>query len=114
MPPCLFLKTQRFGDWIQSPSSGKNLLNWTQSIELVPISGPLCQLQDWVYKPNTEQTICENQENIKLLKLHTYEALHQRSIMIEIILERSNIPFGTNTRKTNFPTQTKFDRVAVS
>jgi hypothetical protein len=33
-------KTQRFGDWILSPSSGKNLLTWAQSIELVPISGP--------------------------------------------------------------------------
>jgi hypothetical protein len=27
-------KTQRFGDWILSPSSGKSLLSWAQSIEL--------------------------------------------------------------------------------
>jgi hypothetical protein len=31
--------TQRFGDWILSPSSGKNISSWAQSIELVPISG---------------------------------------------------------------------------
>jgi hypothetical protein len=35
-----FLLKQYFGDWILSPSSGKNLLSWAQSIELVPISGP--------------------------------------------------------------------------
>jgi hypothetical protein len=32
-----FYLKQRFGDWILSPCSGKNLLNWTQSIELVHI-----------------------------------------------------------------------------
>jgi hypothetical protein len=36
----LFLfKTQRVGDWILSPSSGKSIFSWAQSIELVPISG---------------------------------------------------------------------------
>jgi hypothetical protein len=29
----LLLKTRRFGDWILSPSSGKSLLSWAQSIE---------------------------------------------------------------------------------
>jgi hypothetical protein len=39
-----------------------------------------------VYKPNRAQTICESKENIKLLKLHTYdEALHQRGMSTEII-----------------------------
>jgi hypothetical protein len=33
----LYLK-QCFGDWILSQSSGKSLLSWTQSIELVPVS----------------------------------------------------------------------------
>jgi hypothetical protein len=28
------LKTQRFGDWILSPSSGKIFLSWVQSIEI--------------------------------------------------------------------------------
>jgi hypothetical protein len=32
----------------------------TQSIELVPIFGQLCQLQDGVHKSNTTQTICES------------------------------------------------------
>jgi hypothetical protein len=36
---CFYLKTQRFGDWIPSPSSGKNLPSWAQSIQLVPVSG---------------------------------------------------------------------------
>jgi hypothetical protein len=39
--PVLYLK-QRFEDWILSPSSGKNLFVWAQSIELVPISEMLC------------------------------------------------------------------------
>jgi hypothetical protein len=39
---CFFLfKTQRFGDWILSPSSGKSLHSWPQSIQPVPISGPI-------------------------------------------------------------------------
>jgi hypothetical protein len=29
-------------------------------------------------------------------------------------LERSDTPYGTNTRKTNFPTQTTFDGAVVS
>jgi hypothetical protein len=37
--PFSLFKTKRFGDWILSPSSGKNLLIWAQSVELVPISG---------------------------------------------------------------------------
>jgi hypothetical protein len=32
--PVLYLK-QRFGDWILSLSSGKNLLSWAQSVKLV-------------------------------------------------------------------------------
>jgi hypothetical protein len=37
---CFFLlfKTQSVGDWILCPSSGKSLLSWAQSTELVPIS----------------------------------------------------------------------------
>jgi hypothetical protein len=35
-------------------------LGGAPSIELVPISGYLCQHQDGVYKPNTAQTICES------------------------------------------------------
>jgi hypothetical protein len=31
--PVFYLK-QRVGDWILSPSSGKNLLSWAQSLEL--------------------------------------------------------------------------------
>jgi hypothetical protein len=33
---CFLFKTQRFGDWILSPSSGKSLLSWAQSIGLSP------------------------------------------------------------------------------
>jgi hypothetical protein len=29
-------------------------------------------------------------------------------------LEKSNTPYGANTRKTNFPTQPAFDGVVVS
>jgi hypothetical protein len=32
-------KKQRFGEWTLFPSSGKSLLRWAQSIELVHISG---------------------------------------------------------------------------
>jgi hypothetical protein len=39
----VFIYKQRFGDWILSPSSGKSLLSWAQSIELVPTSGHLYQ-----------------------------------------------------------------------
>jgi hypothetical protein len=35
---CYFYLKQRFGDWILSPTSGKSLLSWAQSIELVLIS----------------------------------------------------------------------------
>jgi hypothetical protein len=35
----VFYLNERFGHWIQSPSSGKGLLGWARSIELVPISG---------------------------------------------------------------------------
>jgi hypothetical protein len=35
-----FIKKQRFGYWTLSPASGKSLLSWAQSIEIVPISGP--------------------------------------------------------------------------
>jgi hypothetical protein len=38
----------------------QNLLSWTQSIVLFPISGHLYQHQDGVYKPITAQTICES------------------------------------------------------
>jgi hypothetical protein len=47
--------------------------------------GHLCQLQDGVHKSYTAQTISESQENIELLKLHMYEALHQRRISIDVI-----------------------------
>jgi hypothetical protein len=36
---CFFYLKQHFRGWILSPSSGKNLLSWTQSIQLVPVSG---------------------------------------------------------------------------
>jgi hypothetical protein len=62
-----------------------NLLSWAQLIELAPISRHLDQHQDGVYKPSTGQTICESYENINFLKLYTYEALRQRTIMTEII-----------------------------
>jgi hypothetical protein len=43
-----------------------------------------------------------------------YEALHQRTIKIEIITgERRNSLYGTNTGKTNFPTQSTLDEVVV-
>jgi hypothetical protein len=35
----ILFKTQRIRDWISSPSSGKILLNWCQSIEQIPVSG---------------------------------------------------------------------------
>jgi hypothetical protein len=38
---CL-LKTEHFGDLIVSASSGKSLLSWAQTIELVPISETFC------------------------------------------------------------------------
>jgi hypothetical protein len=28
--PCLFFKTQRFGDWIMSPEIGTSSIDWTQ------------------------------------------------------------------------------------
>jgi hypothetical protein len=37
--PIFLLKTQCFGDWKLSPSSGESLLSWTQPTELVPIPG---------------------------------------------------------------------------
>jgi hypothetical protein len=33
-PSCFIFKTQHFGDWIPSPSSGKSFLSWAQSIAL--------------------------------------------------------------------------------
>jgi hypothetical protein len=33
----LIFKTQRIGDWILSPSSGKGLFRWAQSIEVLSI-----------------------------------------------------------------------------
>jgi hypothetical protein len=37
--PCFSFKTQHFIDWILSPFSGKSILSWAQSIDLVPICG---------------------------------------------------------------------------
>jgi hypothetical protein len=54
-------------------------------MELVPISGHMCQHKDGVYKPSTAQIICESYESIKLLKTHMHKALHQRTITTEII-----------------------------
>jgi hypothetical protein len=56
--PCLYYKTQRFGDWILFPCLGKTY--WAQATELVPISGHLYQHRDGVYKPSTTQTICKS------------------------------------------------------
>jgi hypothetical protein len=36
---CFLCKPLRFGDWILSPPSGKSLISWIQSIQLVPVSG---------------------------------------------------------------------------
>jgi hypothetical protein len=36
------IKNQRIRHWTLSPSSGKNLLSWAKSIELVPVSGLSC------------------------------------------------------------------------
>jgi hypothetical protein len=38
-PPVSIWNTQRFGDWILSPSSGESLLSWVSSIDLVPTYG---------------------------------------------------------------------------
>jgi hypothetical protein len=44
----LFLPyTQRFGDWILSPFSGKNFLSWVQTTELVPFSRHQYQHNLW-------------------------------------------------------------------
>jgi hypothetical protein len=39
--------------------------------------------------------------------------VHQRTIKIEISLEKQNSAYGTNARKTNFPTQCTLDGVVV-
>jgi hypothetical protein len=46
-PFCLYYKIQRFGYWILSPSSGKNLLSWAQSIELR--TGDRTSSIDWAH-----------------------------------------------------------------
>jgi hypothetical protein len=51
--------------------------------------------------------------NIKILKNYTYAALHQRTIKTEIITGGCDTPYGTNTRKTNFPTQSTLDGIVV-
>jgi hypothetical protein len=48
---CFLFETQCFGYWILSPSSGKSLLIWVQSIELVPISGDRDLMTDRIHSP---------------------------------------------------------------
>jgi hypothetical protein len=71
--PVFYLK-QHFGDWILSPSSGKNLLCWGQLTEVVRISGHQQQpkigyINQPQYKPSAK--VKAHFKNIK--KLHTYE-----------------------------------------
>jgi hypothetical protein len=42
-----------------------------------------------------------------------YEALHQRTIEIEAITRETSSKYGTNTRNTNFLTQSTLDGVVV-
>jgi hypothetical protein len=58
----LFLfKTQRFGDWILSPSLGVTCLVGAQSIELVPVSG------DWFMSPSLGVTCLVGAQSIELV-----------------------------------------------
>jgi hypothetical protein len=79
-----------------------NQLSWAQSIELVPISwhqhqhelGYINQAQ---YKPSARVKTNVNKE------LHTYEALHQRIIRIEVIIGEIISLNGTKIKKQIFP-----------
>jgi hypothetical protein len=41
------------------------------------------------------------------------EALHQRTITIDVITRETNSAYGTNTKNTNFPTLSTLDGVVV-
>jgi hypothetical protein len=58
----LFLfKNRRFGHWILSPSSGKRLLSWAQSIQLVH---------------KQENSTLDNIKKITVLTYHSHKLLH--------------------------------------
>jgi hypothetical protein len=40
-----------------------------------------------------------------------YEALYQSTVRIEVIIGETNSQYGTNTKNTNFPTQSSLDGV---
>jgi hypothetical protein len=42
-----------------------------------------------------------------------YEALHQRTIRVEVITEETNSLYGTNSKNTNFPIQSTLVGVVV-
>jgi hypothetical protein len=70
----LFFYLKRFGDWNLSPSSGKSLLNWAHSIELVPISGHRHQYKTGYINYTQHKPSDRVKTNIKTLDKH--EARH--------------------------------------
>jgi hypothetical protein len=65
-------KTQRFGDWILSLSSGKSLLSWAQSIEPVPVSGH--QHQHKRRQNSVSETLCFKLKNRTLDNVEKLES----------------------------------------
>jgi hypothetical protein len=69
---------------------------------------------DMVYRSKQRKNhVRDVRQNIKILKIHTYEALYQRTIRIEFSAGEKKSPYGTNTKNTNFPTQYTLDAVAL-
>jgi hypothetical protein len=50
-------KKQRFGDWVLSPSSGKSLLSWAQSTELVYLRTPESESQSRCDRRSVGQSV---------------------------------------------------------
>jgi hypothetical protein len=84
-------------------------IDWASPYLRTPVPAPRRGTQ----AKHSTNHLRELRQNIKILKLHTYEALHQRTLKMEVITGETNSPYGTNTRNTNIPTKSTLNGVVV-
>jgi hypothetical protein len=80
--PVSFYLKQRFGDCILSPSSGRNLFSWNQSMELVPISGG----PDWVGFCLKKETEASHRNVVSHKKNRTMDNVQKHKNCIDVTI----------------------------
>jgi hypothetical protein len=108
-PSSFYLKTQRFWDWIILRLQAKPT-QWAHSIELVPISGYLYQH----HIGYTSQAQHKPSARAKTKHCSIKNSARMRPCTrIEVITGKTNSPYSTNTKKTNFHIQSTLGGVVV-